>query len=318
MTSLTKTFGVAARNFTAYPEMPDAKALVEYGVRVEELGYDSVWVWDHILLGVEPNFPIIDSLTVLTGIAARTRRIKLGTGILVLPLRNPVTLAKQLSSMDQLSEGRMIMGMASGWYKREFDAVGIPFDKRGKLMDENLEIMNRLWTEDKVSGKYTNHDISAAVMYPKPYQQPRMPILIGGYVDKVLHRAATVGDGWLTYFYRPDAFKKSWDKIRNFAHEGGKDPEALMNASQLPIMVGPSREAVQDEMMDWLNKEWDFPAHSDCSRESAIMGTVDDCVAQLREHLAVGVQKIIFVPYKYRADQIETIAREIVPRLKAL
>ena len=122
-------------------------------MRVEQLGYDSVWVWDHMLLGVEPNFPIIDSLTVLTGIAARTERIKLGTGILVLPLRNPVTLAKQLSSMDQLSEGRMIMGMASGWYKREFDAVGIPFDKRGKLMDENLEIMNRLWTEDKVTGQ---------------------------------------------------------------------------------------------------------------------------------------------------------------------
>ena len=70
--------------------------------------------------------------------------------------------------------------------------------------------------------------------------------------------------------------------------------------------------------MEWLNKEWDFPAHSDCSRESAIMGTVDDCVAQLREQLAVGVQKIIFVPYKYRADQIETIAHEIIPRLKSL
>jgi alkanesulfonate monooxygenase len=272
MTSLAKTFGVAARNFTAYPEMPNARKLVEYGVRVEELGYDSVWVWDHVLLGVEPNFPIIDSLTVLTGIAARTRRIKLGTGVLVLPLRDPVTLAKQLSSMDQLSEGRMIMGMASGWYKREFDAVGIPFDKRGKLMDENLEIMIRLWTEEKVSGKYSRHDISAAVMY----------------------------------------------KIRNFAREGGKDPDALMNASQLPIIVGASREAVRDEMMDWLNKEWDFPAHSDCSRESAIMGTIDECVAQLREHLAVGVQKIIFVPYKYREDQIETIAREIIPRLKAL
>ena len=94
------------------------------------------WVWDHILLGVEPNFPIIDSLTALTGIAARTSRLKIGTGVLVLPLRNPVTLAKQLSSIDQLSEGRLIMGMASGWYKREFDAVGIPFEKRGKLMDE--------------------------------------------------------------------------------------------------------------------------------------------------------------------------------------
>ena len=143
-------------------------------------------------------------------------------------------------------------------------------------------------------------------------------ILIGGYVDKVLQRAATAGDGWLTYFYRPADFKKSWDKIRGFAKEAGKDPDSLLNAAQLPIMVGASKEAVREDMMDWLNKEWDFPAHSDCSRESAIMGTVDDCVAQLREQLAVGVQKIIFVPYKYRADQVETIAREIIPRVKSL
>src|SRR6478672_3145682 len=237
MTILTKTFGIAARNFTAYPELPDARQLVDYGVRVEELGYDSVWVWDHILLGVEPNFPIIDSLTVLTGIAARTSRLKIGTGVLVLPLRNPVTLAKQLSSIDHLSEGRLIMGMASGWYKREFDAVGIPFDKRGKLMDENLEIMKRLWTEPKVDGKYMAHNISAAVMYPKPAQKPRMPLLIGGYVDRVLARAGVAGDGWLTYFYEPHNFTKSWNKVRAAAKEAGKDPDKLLNASQLPIMV---------------------------------------------------------------------------------
>lgn len=317
MTSLAKTFGVAARNFTAYPEMPDARQLVDYGVFVEQLGYDSVWVWDHMLLGVEPNFPIIDSLTVLTAIAARTDTIKLGTGILVLTLRNPIVLAKQLSSMDQLSQGRLIMGMASGWYKREFDAVGVPFEKRGKIMGENLEIINRLWTEEKVTGQYLAHNLSNAVMYPKPYQKPRMPLLIGGYVDKVLQRAATVGDGWLTYFYRPEDFKKSWDKIRAFAKEGGKDPDTLLNASQLPIMVGSSREAVRDQMMEWLNAEWDFPAHSDCSRDSAIMGSVDECVEQLREHLAAGVQKIIFVPYRYQREQIEIIAREIIPRLKA-
>ncbi|MCC8953823.1 TIGR03619 family F420-dependent LLM class oxidoreductase [Bradyrhizobium sp. Pear77] len=316
MTTLANTFGIAARNFTAYPEMPNARALVEYGVRVEELGYDSVWVWDHMLLGVDPNFPIIDSLTTLTGIAARTKRIKMGTGILVLPLRNAVALAKQLSSMDQLSEGRLIMGMASGWYKREFDALGIPFEKRGKIMDENLEIMRRLWTEESVTGEYMRHNISKAVMYPKP-AQPQIPLLIGGYADPVLKRAALNGDGWLTYFYRAADFKKSWDKIINFAKEGGKDPSTLKNASQLPIMIGKSRQAVEADMMDWLNKEWDFPAHSDCSRESAIMGSVDECVAQLREHIALGVQKIIFVPYKYQADQVETIAREIIPRLHA-
>jgi probable F420-dependent oxidoreductase len=317
MTALSRTFGVATRNFTAYPEMPDIRALVDYGVHVEALGYDSIWVWDHILLGVSPNFPVADSLTVLTGIAARTTRIKLGTGVLVLPLRNPVVLAKQLASMDQLSEGRLIMGLAAGWYKREFDAVGVRFDRRGKIMDEGLEILNRLWTEAKVDGDYTYHKLSAAVMYPKPVQKPRMPILIGGYVEKVLQRAGVSGDGWLTYFYTPEDFTKSWNKVRGHAKDAGKDPDTLLNASQLPIRVGASKQAVQDDMMDWLNKEWDFPSHSDCKRESAIMGSVDECVAQLREHLAVGVQKIIFVPYKYQPDQVEIIAREIIPRLRS-
>src|SRR3569833_3140913 len=315
MTVLDRTFGMAVRNFTAYPEMPDANVLVDYGVRMEELGFDSIWVWDHMLLGVEPNFPIIDSLTVLTGIAARTKRIKLGTGILVLPLRNAVALAKQLSSMDQLSGGRLVMGMASGWYKREFDAMGIPFEQRGKIMDENLDLLRRLWTEPSVTGDYMRYKPSKAVMYPKPAQQ-HVPILIGGYVDRVLKRAATAGDGWLTYFYTPEGFTKSWTKIRNFAKEAGRDPDTLMNASQLPIYVGKSKAAVQDEMLDWLNKEWDFPAQSDSARDSAVMGSVDECVAQLKEHLAVGVQKIIFVPHKYRMDQIETIAKEIIPRLK--
>jgi probable F420-dependent oxidoreductase len=317
MANLSGTFGIAARNFTAYPEMPDAKALVEFGVRMEQLGFDSIWVWDHVLLGVDPNFPIIESLTLLTAIAARTKKIKLGTGILVLPLRNPVILAKQLGSMDLLSDGRLLMGMASGWYKREFDAVGVPFEKRGKIMDENLEILTRFWTENMVKGEFTNYKIPAGVMYPKPIQKPRPPILIGGYVDVVLKRAAISGDGWLTYFYRPEGFAKSWAKIRNFAKEGGKDPDSLLNASQLPIRVGKSRAAVESEMMEWLGKEWDYASWSESTKDSAIIGTVDECVSQLKEHLSVGVQKLIFVPYKYQEEQIDIIAREIIPRLKA-
>jgi probable F420-dependent oxidoreductase len=316
MTALSRTFGIAARNFTAYPEMPDMPALVEYGVKMEQLGFDSLWVWDHVLLGVEPNFPIIEALTLLTAIAARTKKIKLGTGILVLPLRNPVLLAKQLSSMDLLSAGRLIMGMASGWYKREFDAVGVPFEQRGKIMDENLEIVTKFWTEPMVKGQYTYHKIPAGVMYPKPTQKPRPPILIGGYVDRVLKRAAVAGDGWLTYFYRPDSFATSWAKIRDFAKEGGKNPDHLLNASQLPIRIGKSRAAVESEMMEWLGKEWDYASWSESTKDSAILGTVDECVEQLKAHLAVGVQKLIFVPYRYEMEQIEIIAREIIPRLK--
>jgi probable F420-dependent oxidoreductase len=314
--TLSGTFGIAVPNFTAYPEMPDIKALVEYGVKMEQMGFDSLWVWDHILLGVEPNFPIIESLTLLTAIAARTKKVKLGTGILVLPMRNPVILAKQLACMDLLSDGRLLMGMASGWYRREFNAIGVPFEQRGKIMDENLDVLKRFWTEHMVKGDWPHHKIPAGVMYPKPVQQPRPPILIGGYVDVVLKRAAVAGDGWLTYFYKPEAFAKSWEKVRNFAKEAGKDPDHLMNGAQLPIMIGKSRAEIEAPMMEWLQKEWDYAAWSDSTKESAIMGTVDECVAQLKAHLAVGVQKLIFVPYKYEMSQIEIIAKQIIPRLR--
>jgi alkanesulfonate monooxygenase len=296
--------------------MPDVGALVEYGIKMERLGFDSIWAWDHVLLGVQPNFPIIESLTLLTAIAARTKKIKLGTGILVLPMRNPVILAKQLGSMDLLSNGRLIMGLASGWYRREFDAVGVPFQKRGKIMDENLDILKRFWTEDVVKGEWMYHKIPAGVMYPKPVQKPYPPLLIGGYVDRVLQRAAVAGDGWLTYFYRPESFARSWAKIRAFAKESGKDPDKLLNASQLPIRVGKSRAAVESEMMEWLGKEWDYASWSESTKDSAILGTVDECVEQLKAHLAVGTQKLIFVPYRYEMEQIEIIAREIIPRLR--
>lgn len=311
----TTRFGIAMRNFTAYPQEPDAQQLIEYGVRMEELGFESLWVWDHILLGTDPFFPIIDSLSLLTAVAARTSRIRLGTGILVLPLRNPVVLAKQLSSIDQISQGRLMLGMAAGWYKREFDAVGVPFERRGKIMDRNLEIMTRLWTEDHVIGEWDEHNLRRAVMFPKPVQKPRPPLLIGGYVDRVLKRAATKGDGWLTYFYTPEGFTKSWNKIRAFAEEDGRDPDSLVSANQLPIMVG-KRSEVKGPMMEWLNTEWDFAGWSDSTPDSAIMGTPEECAEQLQAHVDAGVQKIIFVPYRYELDQVDVIAKEIMPKIR--
>src|SRR6476661_8180417 len=134
-------FGIAMRNFTKYPEMPNARALIEYGVRMEELGYESLWAWDHILLGVDPNFPIHEALALLTAVAARTTKIKVGTGILVMPVRNPVILAKELATIDHISNGRLLVGAAVGWYKREFDSLGVDFSKRGKIMEQSLEII---------------------------------------------------------------------------------------------------------------------------------------------------------------------------------
>jgi probable F420-dependent oxidoreductase len=314
VTIFSRTYGLAMRNFTTYPDMPDPQALIAYAVKAEALGFDSIWVWDHIFLGVDPPFPVLEALTTLAVVAARTSAIKLGTGVLVLPLRNPVVLAKEVSSLDLIAGGRLLLGMAAGWYKREFDAVGVPFRERGRIMDRNLEILRRLWTEEQVNAEYPPHVLRGSNMSPKPSPVPI--ILIGGYVDRVLRRAALNG-GWLTYFYTPAGFAKSWAKVRGFAKEAGRDPDALLNANQLPIYVGASREAVEGPMMEWLGQEWDYAAWSDSTKEAAIFGTVDECVARLRAQLAVGVQKLIFIPYRYRTDQVEIIAREIIPRLKA-
>ena len=301
MGTKSATFGIAMRNFQAYPDIPDARALVDYGVRVEALGYESVWVWDHILLGVDPHFPIIESLSLLAAVAARTKTIKLGTAVLVLPLRNPVVLAKELSSIDQISQGRLILGVASGWYKREFDAVGIDYHKRGKIMDQNLEILKRLWQEDMVDEEYPPHHLRNAVMFPKPAQKPRPPIF---------------GDGWLTYIYTPQSYKNEWAKIRNFAEAAGKDPDSLTSCNQLPIMVG-RRDQVEAPMNEWLRTEWDFSSWSESTPDSAIMGTAEECAEQLQAHIDAGLDRIIFVPYKYEKEQIEAIATDVVPKLKA-
>ncbi|MBI2880216.1 MAG: TIGR03619 family F420-dependent LLM class oxidoreductase [Candidatus Tectomicrobia bacterium] len=308
-------FGMAMRNFTAYPAMPDPGELVAFAKRAEELGYESVWVWDHVFLGVEPCFPILESLTLLTAVACHTSRIKLGTGVLVLPLRNPAVLAKTAATLDIISGGRLVLGMASGWYAREFNAVGIDFKKRGKIFERNLEILTRLWTEDKVDGEYPPHRLSGAVLQPKPVQRPRPPILIGGYVDAVLKRAATKADGWLTYFYTPEGFARSWEKIERFAREAGKDPGELDSLNQLPIMVTDHLSRDKERMEKWLTTEWDYAAWSESTRESAICGPVGHCVEQLRRHVEVGVKRIVLVPYQYRPDQVERLAVEVIPQL---
>lgn len=313
MTIFSNTFGLALRNFTAWPDLPDPAGLIDYAVNAEALGFDSVWVWDHIILGVDPPFPIVEALTLLSAIAARTSRIKLGTGVLVLPLRNPVVLAKEIASLDRIAGGRLLLGLASGWYKREFDAVGIPFHDRGRIMEKNLTVLRRLLTEDKIDAEYPPHLLRQTNMAPKPPVMP--PVLIGGYVNRVLKRAGLNG-GWLTYFYTPGSFAQSWAKVRRYAEAAGHDPDTLLNANQLPIYVGASRAAVEPAMMEWLGQEWDYAAWSQSTKDAAIIGTPDDCVAQLRAQREAGVQKLILIPYRYQREQVEIIARDIIPQLR--
>lgn len=309
-------FGLAIKNFVGPTETPDVDAILAYAERAEALGFESLWAWDHVILGVEPAFPILDAVGILTAIAARTRTIKLGTGVMVLPLRNPTVAAKALGTLDVISRGRLILGVAAGWYAREFDAVGVPFKQRGRTFERNLDILTRLWTEERVTLRVDEFNLREAVMRPRPTQQPRPSILIGGYVDAVLKRVATHADGWLTYFYTPESYRRSWDKIVGFAREAGRDPRTLTGTNQLAIYVGRSRTETEAPMRHWLETEWDVAAWSESTIEHAIRGSVEECVGQLQAHLETGVDRIILIPYRYEPVQVDLIAQEILPRLR--
>ncbi|HEY4728815.1 MAG TPA: LLM class flavin-dependent oxidoreductase, partial [Actinomycetes bacterium] len=137
-------FGLAVENFTPASRRPSGERILAYAGAAESLGYRSLWVWDHLFLGNRRPFPFLEALSTLAALATRTSTVTLGTGVLVLPLRNPVVLAKEAATVDLLSGGRLSLGVAAGWYEREFQACGVPYRARGRLFERNLEILDRL------------------------------------------------------------------------------------------------------------------------------------------------------------------------------
>ncbi len=185
--------------------------LMTVAIWAEELGYHSIWLGDHVVLPevVNSSYPygpnnrwsspadtkLLDPFLTLAWVASSAPSVKLGTSVLVAPLRNPVLLAKQLSSLDYLSNGRVIFGVGVGWMKEEFDLIGVPFVNRGKRTVEMIQLMRALWTGETVEFKGEFYQISACKMHPKPIQAT-IPIIWGGHSDIALKRVAQVGDGW--------------------------------------------------------------------------------------------------------------------------
>ena len=312
---MTVEFGLALENFTPDRKSPSMDAVVEYSQTAEELGFASVWAWDHIFLGARRPFPFLEALTTLTTVAARTSRIRLGTGVLVLPIREPAILAKAAGTLQIASGGRLVLGLAAGWYEREFEATGVPFKSRGTAFERNLDMVFRLWGEDDLSGEWDGRVLRHVRMLPLP--GPRPQVLIGGYVDRVLKRAATLGDGWITYFYTAGSFARSWSKIRAFAEEAGRDPDQLRNAAQLPLCIGPSFEHATRSVNEYVAEYFDTPAWSESTADSSIRGTAEQCAEQIAAHIEAGAQHLIFCPYNYEREQVHRLATEVLPLLGA-
>lgn len=219
---------------------------------IEAIGFDQLDVFDHVVMGFPtdtreaplypPKMPILEALMALSHLAAVTDRIGLGTEVLVLPQRQPVLVAKQVSTLDTLSGGRVRLGIGVGWQESEYDALEEDFHTRGRRMDEAIELMRAYWSEEQVDYQGRFYSSTAMAMEPKPPQGRRLPIWIGGNSNRALKRVAEYGDGWLaTAITDPDVAARCTAKISAYAEAAGRDPAEI--GYQMMLDVPPRDEA---------------------------------------------------------------------------
>jgi len=291
--------------------------LTEAAQSAEDLGFDAVWSADRVVTPwqiatpypysenhefiVPPDRPFLDSFTCLAFLAGRTEKITLGISVLVLPYRHPLYWARVAVSIERLSRGRLIMGIGVGWMEEEFAAQGISFKDRGRMTDEQLEIISRLWTEEHASYNGQFYRFQDLAFYPKPIQQPRIPIWIGGEGIHARRRAAKYGDAWFPYFVEitPSELRAGFDSVLHMASEAGRDPGQILLTCCRPIEL--TRQPVPLD-------------------ERILRGTPEQLVEALMAYREIGVDHLAlqFMASRWpdRVEQIERFAREVMVHLK--
>jgi probable F420-dependent oxidoreductase len=216
----------------------EVQALVGLAEQADALGFDSVWTHDHVfnvahVLERIGGRPYYEPLTLLSYVAARTTRVKLGTSVLVLPYHNPIRLAKTAATLDVLSGGRLVLGVGVGAVENEMEAMGTPFKERGAFTDEAIAVMRTLWRDEDPSfnGRYSQ--FAGMKFAPKPAQQP-IPIVIGGVSKAAIRRAARLGDGWQPLGLSPEALEAGIAQLREEARACGRD------AAKIPVSIAMS------------------------------------------------------------------------------
>jgi probable F420-dependent oxidoreductase len=210
-----------------YGTCADPESAIEVARYAETAGFESVWSGEHIVLPdppragstIAPTLPFLDTTVALTLVATHTTTVKVASGIIILPLRNPVLLAKELAGIDVVSNGRLIVGVGAGYVPEEFAAVGVPLAERGKRMDDSIRALRALWATERPQyhGRFVS--IDGVDAWPRPVQRPGPPIVVGGESTAALQRAAAMADGWYGFYLEPSETGDAVGALRRFGAE---------------------------------------------------------------------------------------------------
>ena len=275
----------------------------------EEAGLDSVWVTDHIIVPHEVDViyreHMLDPLAVLPWLAAATTRVSLGTSVVILPYRSPIPVAKHLASVDVLSGGRLIVGVAIGWMEGEFAALGVPFKERVSRSEEAIALMKTLWTEESPKVDTARHRFSGLQVSPMPLRKPRPPIWVGGMSEPALRRVARMGDGWHATGANPETFRQGKQTVTRFWKEEGRTGAPVCSLRIALFIDGVHEWAVDEKFLRGRHP---------------IKGTVKQVAGQLAEYQRLGVDHIAlevsYSTYPAILETIDIIADEIKPVLE--
>ena len=297
--------------------VPSPDTLMTAARRAEACGYDALWCGDHVMM----YSPIIEAVTLLAAFAGVTERVKLGTGVYLLPLRHPTVVAKLFAGLDYVSNGRLIFGVGvGGEFPKEFEACGVPVSERGSRTDEGLEIVRRLWAEPVVTFEGRHYRFRDITLTPPPIQRPHPPIWLGGRSDAAVRRTARFGDGWLAYMATPQRIRDSMDRIRERAAQQGRDPASVAAGLLLFVHVASDRETARRRIVDDLTARYNQPFEPLVDRYCAF-GTAADCAATIGGFLEVGVSNLVLKFTCTPAEQLDqqaAFAERVLPLIRRI
>ena len=285
--------------------------MVDFIDQCERWNIDSVWVSDRI---AAPR-PTLDPIVFMAYLASRMRNMKFGTSALVLPTRHPVLLAKQLATLDFLCKGRLLLVVGIGGDdSRDFDAVGVRKEERGKRGDEAITLIKKLWSEENLSFEGQFYSVRDLTLLPRPYQKGGPPVWVGGRSKAAFRRAGRLADGWLASSVTPSEVAAGIEAIRAHAAEVGREIAEDHYGVLVPFRFAPNAEAAMEIAGSSIRRRQDISP-----TEYSALGTPEQVRLKIEEFVNAGATKFVMRPYGPREahiEQVRLLAKEVIPALQ--
>ena len=282
----------------------------------ERIGYDSVWVGDSIT-----SKPRLEPMAVMAALAARTHRVKIGTAVMLNALRHPVHLAHSIATIDNISDGRIILGLGAGrsnnqMFVDEHAAVGVPIEERAARMEESIDVLRKLWTEDDVSNPDGFYPLSGMTLEPRPVQQPVPIWLSSNWVQRGLKRVAAQGDGWITNVPSTEMFTKCWDRIEEKGQELSRDVSRIPRALYISVNLNDEDEALA-EGDGFMRSYYGIPYEVVSKQLLCVFGPAQKAIDVIERYKEAGANYfIVRFASPNQMQQLEKFTELVVPSLK--